>query len=671
MVYLNNDPLFVPVKIGSLEIKNRICLPAMHLGMADNFEVNERLVDFYETRAKGGAGLICVGYATIDDKSGNSLNIGAHKDEFIPGLRKLARGIHEGGSKSCIQLNHSGRYNFSFFVNGGQSVAPSPIASRITGEVPKELSLKEIRQIIDDFGKAAERCREAGFDSVEVLNGTGYLISEFLSPLTNKREDEYGGSFENRIRFGMEVMESVRKYTGDDFPVIARINGNDFMENGQDKDELVLYAKKLSQKKFIDSVCVNVGWHEARVPQLQTLVPRGCFGYLTRNIKEAVDVPVIASHRINDPETARELIADDICDMVAMGRSLIADPDLPNKAKQGREKEIIHCVACAQGCFDNIFKLKFVECLCNPRASHERETKIEKTKSPLKVMIAGGGAAGMNAALAAFERGHEVVIYEESNRLGGQLYLAAAPPGREEFAEFAKDLDYQVRLNNIAVKLNTKVNEDLIEKEKPDFIVVATGAKPIAPPIEGASKPHVLQAWDVLSGKKYAGKNVVVIGGGAVGVETSIFLAEKGTMSAEIVKFLLVNKAETPEEIYEKAIKGTKKVTLIEMADEIGKDIGRTTKWTMLQEMKRVGIRTGVRTKALKIEEDKVVVETPAGKEEIPVDSVVLAAGSVCENSIADLAEKKGIPFALAGDSKKIGLAFDAVHEGFKVGREI
>ncbi|MGM0417790.1 MAG: FAD-dependent oxidoreductase [Thermodesulfobacteriota bacterium] len=670
-LYLHKDPLFAPVKIGTLELENRIYLPAMHLGMADNFEVTDRIIDFYHERALGGAGLICVGYATIDEKSGNTLNIGAHKDEFVPGLKRLAGGIRKGGAKSCVQLNHSGRYNFSFFIGNKQPVAPSPIASRMTGEVPKELTKEEIKEIVENFGKAAKRCKDAGFDSVEVLNGTGYLISEFLSPLTNKREDEYGGSLENRMRFGIEVMQSVRDHVGADFPVLARINGNDMMPNGQDRQELKVYAKKLEEKKLVDSICINVGWHEGAVPQIQALVPRAAFGYLTREVKELVDIPVIASHRINDPETAREMIADEICDMVAMGRSLIADPYLPKKAKEGREKEIIHCIACAQGCFDNLMQLKPVECLCNPKASHERERVIEKTDLPKKVMVIGGGAAGMSAALAAHERGHDVTVYEASDRLGGQLYLAAAPPGRAEFAEFAKDLDYQVRVKNIDVKLNTRVDEALINQQNPDHIILATGAKPLSPPIEGADKPHVVQAWDVLERKVFTGTDVVVIGGGAVGVETSIFLAEAGTMSADIVKFLLVNNAEDPDIIRENCLKGTKNVTLIEMTDKIGKDIGKATRWTMFQEMKRTGIKQGVHTKALKIEDDKVIVETPGGQEEIPADSVVLASGSACENSLEKTVSKTGIPYDSIGDAEKIGLAFDAVHRGFAAGRKI
>ncbi|MFO7838424.1 MAG: NADH:flavin oxidoreductase, partial [Desulfosalsimonadaceae bacterium] len=408
------DPLHQPITINRLDVKNRIYMPAMHMNMAREFEVTDRLIAFYERRARGGAGMITVGYATVDELSGNSMNIGAHKDTFIPGLKRLSEAIRKNGARSCVQINHAGRYNFSFFLDGKQPVAPSAVASRMTRETPRELSAEEIREIIDNFAAAAGRVQQAEFDAVEVLSGTGYLISEFLSPLTNRRTDAYGGSPENRMRFGIEVLQAIRKTVGPEFPVIVRMNGNDFMEDGQGREELREYAKALVAEAGVDALCINVGWHEASVPQIQTAVPRGAFAYLSRGIKEVVDVPVIASHRINDPETAREMIADDMCNMVAMGRSLIADPDLPEKSRTGRETEIQHCVACAQGCFDNLFKLKHVECLCNPIAGHECDIVCEKTANPKKVMIIGGGAAGMNAAIAASDRGHDVVLYEKT-----------------------------------------------------------------------------------------------------------------------------------------------------------------------------------------------------------------------------------------------------------------
>ena len=434
------DPLFEPIVINQTEIKNRIYMPAMHMNMAVNFEVTDQLVEFYAERARGGAGMIVVGYATVDELSGNTKNIGAHKDEFIPGLAKLAAAINDNGARSAVQINHAGRYNSSFFLEGKQPVAPSAIASRMTRETPRALTIDEIEEVIDNFAQAALRVKKAGYDAVEILSGTGYLISEFLSPLTNTREDRYGGDLENRMRFGIEVMQAIRKAVGGTFPVIVRMNGNDFMPGGQGRLELQAYAQALVEQAGVDALCVNVGWHEARVPQIITAVPRGVFAYLSRGIKEKVNVPVIASHRINDPYTARDMIGDGMCDMVAMGRSLIADPYLPEKARTGKDNQIIHCIACAQGCFDNLFKLKAVECLCNPRAGRERETRAVAADVKRNIMVVGGGAAGMSAALAAAERGHQVTLYEQSDRLGGQLHLAAAPPGREEFAALADDL---------------------------------------------------------------------------------------------------------------------------------------------------------------------------------------------------------------------------------------
>jgi 2,4-dienoyl-CoA reductase (NADPH2) len=665
-----NDPLFESIKINQLELKNRICMPAMHMNMAINFEVSDQLIDFYAERARGGVAIITVGYATIDEYSGNVSNIGAHKDEFIPGLKRLARVIQENGARAAVQINHAGRYNFSFFLDGKQAVAPSAVPSRMTRETPRELTIDEIQEVINRFAQAASRVKKAGYDAVEVLSGTGYLISEFLSPFTNKREDDYGGSFENRMRFGLEVMQAIRQEVGDDFPIIVRMNGNDFMPGGNGRKDLQEYARRLVEVG-VDALNINVGWHEAKVPQIVTSVPRGVFGYLAKGIKELVDVPVISGHRINDPDTAREMIGDGLCDMVAMGRPLIADPFLPEKAKAGHERGIVHCIACAQGCFDNLFKLKAVECLCNPKAGHEKETAVEKTNAPQKVMVIGGGAAGMSAALSASEKGHDVTIYEKGDRLGGQLYLAAAPPGREEFAELAKDLEHQVALSTINVVLGQNVDEALIDHVQPDTVILATGALPIKPPIPGVELPHVVQAWDVLQDKVITGRRVVIIGGGAVGVETALFLGEKGTLSAEAVKFLLINRAEDPKDLYRMAIKGSKEIVVIEMVDKMGRDIGKTTRWGIFQELHRHGVRTKTATKALQITADGVKVETNGKVEEIPADTVVLAAGAVSYNPLQETLEQAGIPCKIVGDAQQVGLAFDAVHQGFAAGRSL
>ncbi len=664
------DLLFEPIAIGSLNLKNRIFMPAMHLNMCSNFEVTDRLVAFYAERARGGVGMISVGYATVDERSGNPGNLGAHRDEFLPGLARLAGSIKEGGARAAVQLNHAGRYNHSFFLGGKKPVAPSPVPSRLTGETPQELTGEEIGAVIERFASAARRVREAGFDAVEILAGTGYLISEFLSPLTNRRSDAYGGSLENRMRFGLEVVRAAKEASGGDFPLLVRLNGNDFMPGGIGRRELQAFAVALTEAGA-DALCVNVGWHEAQVPQIVTKVPRGVFAYLARGIREQVPVPVIASHRINDPGTARRLLADGMCDMVAMGRALIADPQLPDKARSGREQQIVHCVACAQGCFDNLFKMKAVECLCNPLAGYELETAPVPTGKPRKVVVVGGGAAGMSAAAAAAEKGHRVTLYEQSMRLGGQLHLAGAPPGREEFTRLAEDLSRQLGDLGVQVVLNRAVDAKLLTTEQPDALILATGGEPVTPPIPGAELPHVVQAWEVLAGQQRTGERVVIIGGGAVGVETALLLAEQGTLSGEDLKFLLVHRAEEPEELYRLAIRGSKQVTLVEMIDKLGTNFGKSTRWSMLQDVKRTGVAARMAARVLEITARGLRLERDGQIEELAADTVVLAVGTRACNPLQKVAGELGIPCQVVGDAHRPGMVFDAIHQGFAAGRGV
>ena len=536
------DVLLEPIRINGMVIPNRILMPAMHLSMVQNSFVTDQLVEFYAERARGGAGAFVAGYGMVNDDAGSGI-IGAHRDEFLPGLSRLAEAMKRGGGRAGLQLNHSGRYNFSILLGGRPSVAPSAVRSQFTKEEPRALATEEVQRTVQDFADTAQRARKAGFDFVEILSGTGYLISQFLSELTNRRTDAYGGSWENRMRFGLEIARAVREAVGADYPVLWRINGNDFMPGGIGRTRMREYAVKLVENGA-DAISVNVGWHESRVPQIITQVPRGAFAYLARGIRERVGVPVIAGHRINDLATARAMIADHMCDLVGMGRALIADPDLPRKIAAGRENEIIHCVACAQGCFDHLFNLQPVECLCNPRAGHERERRIEATPAPRKVLVIGGGPAGMTAAATAAQRGHRVTLCEKEEVLGGQLLLAGLPPGRDEFQVLARDLEAQLTAAGVAeVRMGVTVDEAFLDRERPDAVILATGAEEWAPPLDGADLPHVVGAWDVLRDRVQTGPRVVIIGGGAVGVETALFLAEKGTLSGDMVRFLLINRA--------------------------------------------------------------------------------------------------------------------------------
>ena len=664
------DRLFVPIRINHLEIKNRIYMPAMHMAMCEDYNVTDQLIDFYVERAKGGAGLIGVGYATVDERSGGSQNIGAHDDRFLPGLKRLSAAISDNGARCAIQLNHAGRYSHSILLGGKQPVAPSAIESRLTKETPHELSHREIDSIVAAFAQAALRSKNAGFDAIEILSGTGYLISEFLSPVTNHRKDAYGGSLENRMRFGIEVVTAVRDILGSDYPLLVRMNGNDLMPGGQGRKELQEYAKVLVACG-VDALNINVGWHEARVPQITASVPKGIYAYLARGIKERTDIPVIASHRISEPEVARNLILNGMCDMVAMGRSLIADPFLPEKARSGREHDIIHCIACAQGCFDNLFKLKSVECLCNPRAGRESKKRPPRVSAPKKIMVIGGGPAGMSAALSASANGHHVMLCEQSDHLGGQLHLAGAPPGREEFIHLAQDLEKQLRLKEIDITLNMRVDQKQIQTWKPDAVVLASGALPVSPSIPGVDAPHVVQAWDALRDNVVIGPTVAIIGAGAVGVETALFLADKGTLSGEAIKFLLINQAETPETLYELATSGTKKITIIDMINRVGSDIGKSTRWSLLQDLERCGVTIQMETRVLEIIDQGVRIKQGENESELMADTVITAMGAVsCNELIKDL-EILNIPFKVVGDANHVGKAFDAVHQGYAAGLEI
>jgi 2,4-dienoyl-CoA reductase (NADPH2) len=665
------DVLFEPIQINQVRVRNRICMPAMNLNYCDEYRVTDRLVEFYAERARGGVGMLVTGCATVDERSGGHHFMGAHDNAFIPGLRRVASAVRAEGAAAFIQLNHLGRYAPSATIDGRQPFAPSAVASRLTREVPHALTLEEVEGTIGAFAQAGRRVREAGFDGVEVLCGTGYLISEFLSPVTNQRTDRYGGSLENRMRFGLEIIEATRGQVGRDYAVTVRMNGNDFMQGGNGRDELLSFAKALVGAG-VDALNINVGWHEARVPQVTTGVPRNTYAYLARAVKEAVNVPVMTGHRINRPEEARDLVADGLCDMVCMGRPLIADPFLPAKAAAGKANEIVHCVACGQGCLDNVFMVENpVRCLSNPRVGRERETRPIRAVRPSRVMVVGGGAAGMAAAVSAAECGHAVTLYEAGDRLGGQLHLAGAPPGREEFQELASDLARQVALSNVRVILRHRVDAALVRREAPTAVVIATGATPARPPIPGVELSNVVQAWDVLSGKAHVGKRVVVVGGGAVGVETALFLAEKGTLSAAAVKFLLVNRAEPPEHLFELATKGTKEVVLIEMAKTIGADIGLTTRWTFLQDLARAGVTLHAKTRALEITPTHLRVDLEGKEMLLPCDSVVLAAGSKPLNPLQAEIERLGVPCQVVGDAHKIGLALTAIHAGFEAGRWI
>lgn len=658
--------LFTPTSIGPMELANRIVMPAIHLGHTPEGFVTDTLIDFYVERAAGGVGLIIVGGCPVDEYGGASFMVGLSADRFVSGLTELTGAVHAQGVPLAAQLYHAGRYSFSAHI-GRQPVAPSAVKSSLTREVPREMTLEDIRQTVRSFADAARRAKEAGFDAVEISGSAGYLLSQFLSPITNLRQDEYGGDFKGKTRFSLEVVQAVREAVGPDYPVMFRLAGNDFVKGGNANREARLLAQDL-EKAGVDAINVTGGWHETRVPQITMAVPRGAFSYLARGVRQAVTVPVISSNRYSDPLLADRMVRQGIADLIAMGRALIADPELPRKSREGRLDQITHCVACNQGCFDHIFALQPVGCLVNPRAGREGGYDLDRVTNPKKVTVAGGGPAGMEAAMIAAMRGHHVVLFEKDSRVGGQLNLAAASPGREELAIAVLSLQAGLAAQGVEVRFGQEATPDLILATGADTVVIATGARPIVPAIPGVDGEHVVQAWDVLADQVDVGEKVVVLGGGAVGCLVALYIAQMGTIDAPTLRFLVQNRAETWETLEELVTRGVKRVTLVEMLPKLGKDIGFTTRWTVLQELVRCGVETVVNAAVRKVTSRGVMVEVGEEERLIEGDTVVLAAGVLSENALYGALKERVDELYLVGDAKSPGKAYDAIHDGFRVG---
>ena len=656
--------LFSPIKINKLEIKNRIAYPALGLLYSYDSKLNDRYYNYFKERAEGGTGLVTVGPVGIDFLGSGILILSLANDEAIPSFQKLTSIIKSGGARAWVQLFHAGAYSHPFLIDGKDPIAPSPLYSKYSKATPREMSKNDIREVRETYAKAAVRAVEAGFDGVEILASAGYLITQFLSPLKNKRTDEYGGSFENRVRFPREIIELVRKRVGSGYPLTIRIAGNDFVAGSNTDIETPEFAK-VYEKAGIDAINVTGGWHESKVPQLPMELPRAGYSYLALNIKKAVSVPVMASNRIADPESAEKIIRDGYADMVNLGRVLIADPEWPLKAFSGRADEIRPCVACSQGCTDEMFSGRPVFCVGNPQAGFEAERKIEKTKNPKNVMIVGAGAAGLEAAITAKKAGHNVELYEKDDDIGGQLWLAGAPPHKQEILEFIRYYRAMLNRHEIPLSLNTKVGRELIANKKPDHIIIAEGAEPAVPPVDGTDASCVLSAWKVLRESPPLAKNVAIIGGGAVGLETALFVASKGAISPEILYFLFAYDAETPERLRELMFSGSHSVTVFEMLNKIGKDVGKSTRWIVFDNLQRFGIRIITGAKVSSVGNGRVIFEKDGNKKEMPFGNIILASGSRPVNKLTTEVSTLGIPFTTVGDCIAPGRINDAIHGGF------
>ncbi len=656
----------------------------------------KHVISYYAERAHGGTGLIIVGGMYPYDPGTAGARWGVRKDvseeerrairefalygdELIPGLRELTTAIHDNGAKAAAQILMTYEWKRDWKTNKDaptEIVGASNVASGPWMGDSRALTVDEIHQIVEEYGDAARVAREAGFDAIEIHAGIGYLLNRFLSPCSNKRNDEYGGSIENRLRILLEIVDSCRKKTASDYPIIARISAEDFMGGGNTLDDTKPMAVAL-ERAGVAAIDVETGWHESPVPMVQQWVPPGAFVYLAEEIKKVVSIPVMTAYRIQDPVLADRIIAEGRADLVGMARALVADPELPNKAREGRFDEINYCIACCR-CLDTAMGGECPSCAVNARVGREAIYIIEPATESKKVLVIGGGPAGMEAARVAALRGHKVTLCDRGRRLGGSLLLAGIL--NPELPKFLKYEAGQVRRLPIEIKLNTGVDAAFVERMKPDVVIVATGGMPPAFEIPGVHRDNVLLGHDMLEAairpprKGGAGhrilwrlasltlrylnqpalirwalrfgfpfkKRVVIIGGGFAGCELADILAERG-----------------------------KKVTILEESKRLGYDIGMTTRWVVMMRLRNFGVRMEKNAKVVEITEKGVKAIVDNSERFFEADTVALTMPLVANDKLARELEGKGWLVHSVGDCAEPGRIMESVAAGFRAGNEV
>ena len=641
------EKVFEPMKIGSLEIKNRFIVSAMVMNCCtEDGKATEQFIAYHETKAKGGWGLIVTEDYAVDPTAKTYEHIpGLWCDEQIESHRALTDRVHAAGGKIFAQLFHGGRQTQRWII-GTDPVAPSRIPCPVKKDMPRELTTEEVDEMIEKFGDAALRAKQAGFDGVQIHGAHGYLITEFTSYYSNKRTDKYGGPLINRLRFPVEIIKNIKKKCSKDFPVDYKISGEERVEGGlniEDTKSIVPFLVEAG----IDSLNVSVGVYESWYTQVPPAVMgHGWISDYAAAIKSVVDtIPVTTVGRVNDPFVAEAIIKSGKADACYMGRASLADPDLPNKAKAGDFADIIRCVGCLQGCAGKIDTGFTGQCMLNPRTDREFERRIVKTDKPQKVFIAGGGPAGAECAIVAAQRGHDVELFEKEDRLGGMFYLAAIPPWKGEIASFINWQAQRMERDGVKVHLNTGLTKEIVEKEKPDVVVIAMGSRPFVPPIEGNDRPFVYAATDALLGKYDVNGNIAVIGGGQVGGETANFFATHGNS-----------------------------VTIIEMLPEILKEEVDNWKKFLVESLNEHGVKVYTDTSVKKICEDGTILASKDGKD-IDLgkfDYVLMASGMRPVKGLEEDIKDLGCKLVFVGDSEgKSGNAMRAIENGYLAGMEI
>ena len=666
------ERLFQPIRIRGMELQNRIMMPAMHHLYTENGHCTRRFTEYYKRRAEGGAGLIVVGSCRFDEYGAKDNSMSLADESTVEGWQEFMHEMHKTECKVAVQLYHAGRYMPERDVPCGKpALSPSATFCPYTRETAPAMSHEQIKEVIAKYAEGAERAKRAGFDAVEIGCNSGYLLNQFLSPITNLREDEYGGSWENRVRMPLEVIRAVREAVGD-YPIILRLGGNDLVPESCTNAEISDFAA-LAEKAGVDLFNVTGGWHQSRVPQITGDLPAGGFSYLAEGIKAKVSVPVSASNRVNDPLLAEKILAMEQADMVTMGRALLADPELPKKAKSGRSAQIRPCMGCNQGCLANTFFDRPIECLVNPLCGRELSILEEEVRERKKILVIGGGPAGMECAYRAAKRGHAVVLREKADRLGGQLLLAAKTTAHQDFERLIAYYELALDLAGADVELSC---EDALENAGDfDQIVLAIGGKGADFRIPSDDSVQFMMVEEMLTEEKIPGKDVVIVGASFVTASAAETLARRSSISEEQLYHLSAFEAETPEKIRTLLNSSSRRITILDRLKKIGIGFESGVGWPCMSELGRLHVKKLPRTEIKKIENGMVFAlsEDREGKQtelQIKCDSLIFSPGAHPQPDYAALVRAacpKAEIFEL-GNCKKTGKAIDAIREGCILG---
>ncbi|MBU1390286.1 MAG: NADPH-dependent 2,4-dienoyl-CoA reductase [Gammaproteobacteria bacterium] len=643
--------LLEPLDLGFTQLKNRVLMGSMHTGLEEEKGGFEKLAAFYKERALGGVGLIVTG--GISPNLRGRLTPHACQLSFpwqVGKHRVVTQAVHEAGGKICMQILHAGRYGYHPF-----SQAPSKIKSPITPFTPSAMSSRQVCSTIKDYASSAALAKKAGYDGVEVMGSEGYLINQFVSARTNTRTDEWGGAFEKRAQFPIEIVNAIRAKVGKDFIIIFRLSMLDLVDNGSTWDEVVQLAQWLEQAG-VSILNTGIGWHEARVPTIATSVPRGAFAWVTEKLKLSVSVPLIATNRINTPEIGEQIIASGQADMVSMARPFLADPEFVNKAAANTPELINTCIGCNQACLDHTFSLKRATCLVNPRACYETEINFLPTANKKRIAVMGAGPAGMAFSVYAAMRGHDVVLFEAKSEVGGQFNLARKIPGKEEFNETIRYFINQIKLHKVELRLNTRLDVSVLATEKFDEVVIASGVVPRDLVLPGFDDPRVVDYQKVLSGEVTVGNTVALIGAGGIGFDMAHYLCERQSSTLDPDKWLQqwgIDKTyQHAGGLTEPQSDNTdhRKVYLLQRkTSKMGKGLGKTTGWIHRLVLKQhdVKMKTGVSYD--KFDDAGLHIRVGEQAEVLPVDNVILCAGQESNRTLVDEMKATGMPVHLIG----------------------